>query len=90
MRRAWVVGALLTLPPRGYAGAAQARRSAKWGCGAVDRASRWREARTWYADASPSEQHVVMLVGAALVVIALIAIVLVALAVFGVNPDGTL
>jgi hypothetical protein len=31
-----------------------------------------------------------MLVGAALVVIALIAVVLVALAVFGVNPDRNL
>ena len=46
--------------------------------------------RTWYLDASPGKQHVVMLVGASLMVMVLIVIVVVALAVFGVNPNGAL
>jgi hypothetical protein len=56
----------------------------------VDQMSRYRNARTWYAEASPGTQHFVMLVAASLVVVVLIALVVIALAVFGVSADGGL
>ena len=54
----------------------------------MDRTSRHRNARTWYAEASPGKQHFAMLVAASLMVVVLIAIAIVALAVLGVSPDG--
>jgi hypothetical protein len=56
----------------------------------VERTSEHRNAGTWYAEASPVTQHLVMLVVASLVVLVLIAIVVVVLAVFGVSADGAL
>ena len=83
-------GPFPTFRPGGYAGVPGPDVPLSGGCGAVDRMSRYREAWTWYADASPGKQHVVMVVGAALVVMVLLAIVVVALVVFGVSPDEAL
>jgi hypothetical protein len=56
----------------------------------VDRTREHRNARAWYADASPGKQHLAMLVVASLTVLVLIGIAAVALAIFGVSTDGTL
>jgi hypothetical protein len=56
----------------------------------VERTSEHRNARTWYAEASPVAQHVVMLLVASLVALVLIAIAVGVRAVFGVSADGAL
>jgi hypothetical protein len=68
----------------------RARHSANWGCGAVVGTTRYREARTWYAGASPGRQHFVMLVAASLLIVALLAIAIAVFAIFGVSADGAL
>jgi predicted membrane-bound mannosyltransferase len=56
----------------------------------VERTSEHRNVRTWYAEASPVAQHVVMLLAASLIVLVLIAIAVVVHGVFGVSADGAL
>jgi hypothetical protein len=56
----------------------------------VERTSRHRNARTWYAEASPGKQHLVMLAAASLMVLVLIAIVALVLMVFGGSAEGAL